>query len=502
LPSTHLNRRQFISTAIGTSPALAAQPARSRERQPNILVICSDEHNHGVTGCYGNQIARTPHLDGLADRGVVFDGCYTNSPLCVPSRLSLTAGKYIHRIAAWNNDTRLPSDGYPSLPRILNAAGYQSFLCGKQHYDIRHRYGFTEIGGNMNTNRMAGRGNRRKADDESVKLKQAQDRFRDFRVGEDSHIIEHDRRVTAGVLDFLSPRSRADKPFFLFAGYLAPHFPLIVPERYWSHYKGRIPMPEIPSGFLDSLPLNYKHLRRGFGVVDVHPDIVRLGRELYYGFTEWIDAEIGKVLEALRKSPVGRDTVVIYTSDHGENMGNHGLWWKNCMYEQASRVPLLVSWAERWKAGGRRSGACSLVDMVRTVAEIGGAETPGDWDGTSMVRWLDDPNFRWKDVAVSQYYAHNIASGYAMIRTGDWKYVYHCSPDERHPSERELYDLRSDPGEFQNLATEVRQKPRIGTLHRQLLTELGEDPEESERRCRADYARGYPDAAPRQGQAG
>ena len=194
-------------------------------------------------------------------------------------------------------------------------------------------------------------------------------------------------------------------------------------------------MPEIPPGFLESLPLNYKHLRRGFGLVDVDPGTVRRGRELYYGFSEWVDAEIGKVLTALEKSPFARDTVVIYTTDHGENIGEHGLWWKNCMYEHAAHIPLLVSWPQRWAGGQRRRGACAHVDVVRTVAEIGGAEVPGDWNGTSLVRWLDDPKTPWKDRAVSQYYAHNIASTGTVTRIDlSSMTTTHTIPVELHPT--------------------------------------------------------------------
>ena len=113
----------------------------------------SDEHNASVLGCYGNRIIRTPNLDRLAERGIVFERAYTNSPLCVPSRLAFTAGKYVSRIGAWNNDCRLPTSDYPSLPRILNAAGYESFLCGKMHYDATCRYGFTELGGKATSHR-------------------------------------------------------------------------------------------------------------------------------------------------------------------------------------------------------------------------------------------------------------------------------------------------------------------------------------------------------------
>ncbi len=452
----------MLCAVVGVTLATATQAnaAQSKpQNQPNILVIMSDEHNASVLGCYGNKVIRTPNLDGLASRGVVFESCYCNSPLCVPSRLSFTAGKYISRVGAWNNNRRLPPDS-PSLPRLLNAVGYESFLCGKMHYDTACRYGFTEIGGNMNRSQMTGRGNRRPPG----KLEPApgySNRFQDCHTGETSGPLNHDRAVTAGVLEFLQQRKSADKPFFLLAGYLTPHFPLIVPEPYWAHYHDKVPMPLIPAGFLESLPLNYQHLRVGFHVEDVPPDLVKKGRELYYGLTEWMDAEAGKVLSALTASAAASNTVVIYTADHGENLGEHGLWWKNALYEQAARVPLIVSWPARWPGGQRRVGACSLVDVVQTIAELGGARTPPDWNGDSLLPWLERPSTPWKDRAVSEYYAHNIASGYAMIRSGQYKYVYHTAPDAEHPAQRELYDLQADPGEFHNLAALPEQKALI-----------------------------------------
>ena len=359
------------------------------------------------------------------------------------------------------------------------------------HYDATRRYGFTEIGGNMNHHHKTGRGHRRAADDTTINWSSSKKRFRDFHPGDVSSVLSHDRRVTAGVLDFFARRTRQEKPFFLVAGYLAPHFPLIVPKSYWETYRGRVAMPEIPAGFVASIPLNYKHLRWGFGLVDVPPTIVRRGRELYYGFTQWVDNEICKLLAAFEKSPFADDTILIYTTDHGENMGEHTLWWKNCMYEQAAHIPMIVSWPRRWKPGQRRREACSMVDLVQTIAELGGAKTPEDWNGSSMVSWLDDGAARWKDFAVSEYYAHNIASGFVMYRTGKWKYVYHNAPDARHPAERELYDLAADPMEFHNLARDPAHQARVDQFHAALLKELGEDPAETERRCRADYATGY-----------
>ena len=501
-----MKRREFLKTcaaagaglglsgcAHGAGGSILSNQAiglRLGRKRPNILMIMSDEHNAGVTGCYGNEIVRTPSLDLLAKRGITFEDCYCNSPLCVPSRLSFTSGKYISRVGAWNNSCWLPSDDYPSLPRILNATGYESFLCGKMHYDRTRRYGFTEIGGNMNNGNKNGKGSRRAPDNLTPK-DGISNRFNDFYTADDSSILTHDRKVTAATVDFLENRRDDDKPFFLFAGYLAPHFPLIVPQEYWKVYEGKVPMPEIPAGHLESQVRNHKHLRTGFNVEDVPDDIVRKGRELYYGLTQWLDDEIAKVLEALHDSGLSEDTLVIYTTDHGENIGEHGLWWKNCMYEHAARVPLIVSWPARFKRGQRRKGACSLVDLNRTIADLAGAKVPADWDGDSMVRWMDRPESDWKDFAVSEYYAHNIASGYAMLRKGRYKYVYHTPADAEHPAERELYDLDNDPGEFDNLAGNPDYSDRIATMHAFLVNELGADPDRTELRCRTDYAKGY-----------
>jgi len=496
-----MNRRDFITSAgVGSAALLLGGLASSAERtpkktrpaaqKPNILLVISDEHNAGVLGCYGNGIVRTPNLDALASTGLVFDNCYCNSPLCVPSRLSFTAGKYISRIGAWSNSCWLPAADYPSLPRIMNAAGYESFLCGKMHYDRTRRYGFTEVGPNMNRSLKTGRGRRRDPDDLEPRPG-ISSRFKQFHTADNSGVLRHDRDVTAATVDFLKHRKPDDRPFFLIAGYVAPHFPLIVPERYWRPYRGKVPMPIIPPGHLDTLPLNYKHLRIGFNVEDVPDDIVRKGRELYYGLTQWLDEQIGLVLDTLTAGGLAENTVVIYTTDHGENMGEHGLWWKNCMFEHAAHVPLIISWPKRWTSGRHRTRVCSLLDVCQTIAELGDADVPTDWNGDSMLTWLDDPHTKWKDMAVSQYYAHNIASGFAMIRMGRFKYVYHSPPDSKHPPERRLYDLMTDPGEFKNLAENPDQKERVAQMHAALINEIGEHPDKTELRCRADYERTY-----------
>jgi choline-sulfatase len=494
-------RREFVQTvglgalglsALGTAAAAISRPPG--QRPPNVLVIMSDEHAANTLGCYGNQLIQTPNLDQLAAEGVRFQNCYTSSPLCVPARLAFTTGKYVNRVSAWSNSCRLPSDDFPSIAHAMNAAGYESFLCGKQHYDAQHRYGFVDIGGNFNKSVMTGRGGRRKWDDTTINIKSRDDRFAEFHTGDSGGVLGHDRKVTAGTVQFVSERKRTDKPFFLFTGYLAPHFPLIVPDMYWQRYRDRVAMPNLPPGHVASQPLNYDHLRRGFGVVDTDPQMVKLGRELYHGLTNWIDDEIGKVLAALRASDVADDTVIVYTTDHGENKGDHHLWWKNCVYDTAARVPLIIRWPERWKGGQVREGVCGHVDLVQTIAQIGGAHLPEDCNGASLCDWMDDASAAWRDVACSEYYAHNIASGYAMIRQGNLKYTYHTRAAEEFGPQRQLFDMVADPNEFNNLADKPEHAVALERLHAELTKQVGADPEETEQRCRREIAVGYPDA--------
>lgn len=495
-----VTRQQFLAGAGITTADLASWPlpqlrqqATSGNRQnPNVLVIMSDEHDPAVTGCYGNSLVNTPNLDRLARDGITFDNCYTNSPICVPSRLSFTAGQYASRVRAWNNNCRILNT-IPTLPKVMDEFGYESFLIGKMHYDSDRRYGFREIGQAWTNQRdKQGTGGRRPPYSTRNRSEMWQKRTENFATGDRSRVLFHDQRVTERTLNFLNDRSRQDEPFLLLCGYLAPHFPLIVPEEYYRMYSGKTSLPELPPGHLEMQNRNYHQLRRGFGVLDTDPDVVQKGRDLYYGLTTWLDNEIGKVLRALENSEAAENTVVIYTSDHGEMAGEHGLWWKNCMYEQSVRVPLIISWPERWEGGQRRDQVCSLVDVVQTIGELGGAPRPETWDGDSLLPWLDDRAYQWKDFAVSEYYAHNVASGFVMYREGRYKYVYHTSPiGYDYPAERELYDLESDPQEFVNLANVPEYQDRIKQMHEKMVREIGEEPDRTEERSVAELKRGY-----------
>ncbi|GMW03795.1 MAG: hypothetical protein AMXMBFR84_49290 [Candidatus Hydrogenedentota bacterium] len=360
------------------------------------------------------------------------------------------------------------------------------------HYDRTRHYGFETLLApqGLNQGNMDGKGQRRNPSDLTPRPGIAE-RFSEFHTGDTSKGMEHDNEVTRSASGFIQNRSSTDRPFFLLAGYITPHFPLIVPDSYWKPFAGKVPPPNLPEGILDALPLNYRHLRIGFNMEDVPPEVVTLGRELYYGLVQWFDEQVGRLLHALDSSGAADNTVVIYTSDHGENMGEHGLWWKNAAYESASHIPLIVSWPARWNGGQRRTGVCSLLDVVQTIVELAGGSRLTDWHGDSLVTYLDDPKVDWKNFAVSEYYAHNIASGFVMIREDTLKYVYHTPPGADYKAQRELFDLSVDPDELTNLALHPDRLGDMDRLHAKLVKEVGEDPEETEHRCRADLAKGY-----------
>lgn len=171
-------------------------------------------------------------------------------------------------------------------------------------------------------------------------------------------------------------------------------------------------------------------------------------------------------------------------------MGDHGLWWKNAMYDCSAKVPLIVSWPNRWCGGERRTEVCSLLDVIQTIGDIGKADVPEDWDGQSMVELLNKEDTPWRDYAVSEYYAHNIGAGHCMIRKGQYKYVYFNKIDDNNGVERQLFNMIEDPQEFNNLIEDEAYDELVEELHALLVKELGREPREIEKKESRDIING------------
>jgi choline-sulfatase len=411
--------------------------------QPNFLLIMSDEHDPRVSEPYGHPFVRTPNMQRLADRGVVFENGYCNSPLCVPSRASFMTGKHLHRTGVWDNGVPLASDE-PTWAHRLNAAGYDTALAGKMHFvgpDQRH--GFKErlvedIHGRFNMNppdwRRDGPGNAR-----------MRERFAEAGPGDSLH-QRYDDEVARQSVAYLSDPVRRERPWALCASLITPHFPLLVRQRYWEmYYPEHADLPVVPPGHLERLHPQSQRLRRYFDCVDSVPeDEVRRCRAAYYGLVTYCDERIGEILDALDRSGLAEDTVVAYVADHGEMCGQHGMWWKCSFYEASARIPLVVSWPGQW-APGRRRAAASLLDVVRTVCELAG-DDGGDLDGRSLVEELAGTMPDGDGLAIAEYEGHGTCTPGRMVRRGRYKLNYYLDEPP------ELYDLEADPHELDDLA--------------------------------------------------
>ena len=490
-PKLLIPRWSICLGLMGNFPlALQAQPAS--QDKPNIVFIITDEHDGKIMGCMGDPYVHTPNLDALAESGILFQSHYCASPISGPSRQSLTTGKYVSHHNVWGNTVGCPNN-VPSLPRVLQEQGYETVLTGGMKYNGLN-YGWSTY--------KAGKGyapakdKQKKAgsdiphERQRIKAGEFKDNgttigkeFRNMGATDMSKYVDITR--TADALAYIKERANIEQPFCLLVGLMAPHYPLQSTPELVAKYEDKIPMPGIPDGYLETLPLNYKHLRNSRQLERVPADTVKLARECYYARVEWMDGQVGQIVDAIRQSPFADNTIIIYTSDHGENLGEHGLWWKNCVYDCAARVPLIVSAPQRWKGGQIRSKATESVDLVQTIVDLGGGKAPADWDGQSMVPFLDNDAYPWKDFAICEYYAGYMPSGITMYRKGDWKYVYHARADETYGPEVELYNMKEDPKELNNLAKETRYVDLIQKLHTEMIEHIGEDPENVEKRYRA-----------------
>ena len=442
----------------------------------------SDEHGPHFSSTYGHPIVRSPHLDRLATSGVTFDAAYCPSPLCVPSRAAFMTGQHLHRVRAYDNGTPFPSDE-ATWAHMLRAAGYEVVLDGKMHFvgpDALH--GFERQLARDSTSRIAG----------SEWLDPFPRGFRDGATtrrwveeagpGKRNNLI-FDDQVEEAALAFLQEKAGApaERPWALCVSFLAPHFPLVVPEPYFSmYYPDNVDMPVIPPGHLESQHPAHERGRLAYDLYDYTEEQIRRCRAAYYGLVTHLDERIGRLLGVLADAGLRDDTVVIYTSDHGEFVGEHGLWWKNDFYEHSSRVPLIVSWPQRLAFGQRFGGAISLLDLTRTLVDLAGAPDPGDLDGDSLLPVLRDPAAApWKDEAYCEYYGHSTNRAQRMLRAGRWKLCYY------HREPVELFDVVADPGELHNLAGRPEYAAVQEALTRRVLA--GWDPDAVEAAVRRSH---------------
>ncbi|MFY0611574.1 MAG: choline-sulfatase [Hyphomicrobiaceae bacterium] len=452
-------------------------------KRPNILVIQADQLAPQALSVYGHPLVNVPHIEALAERGVVFDNAYCNFPLCAPSRCSMLTGRYTSAIRNWDNAVELPSSA-PTMMHYLNDLGYSTTLCGKMHFigpDQLHgfkqrlttdvypsNFAWTPDWPNEPEFRPTGIS--------MLPVVQSGKCVRSLQIDYDDDV---EARGIQKIYDLA--RYEQDNPFFLFVSFSHPHSPFTITEKYWDLFDhDEIDMPTVPMIPVEerdehSKWLYYAHANH---LVDVTDEHIRNARHAYYGMVRYFDDKVGRLMEAMKATGLDDNTVIVILGDHGEMLGERGMWYKQTFYEWSVRVPMIVSYPTEFPAR-REDKLVSLVDLLPTFVDLASDGEPPEMidpiDGNSLTGLLTGQDDTWSNEVIAEYTGEGIRAPCRMIRRGRYKYMY------THGFPGLLYDLEADPLERDNIAD----RPDMAEVAAELRTAVldGWDPDEINRLC-------------------
>ena len=439
----------------------------------NLLYIHSDQHSAFVAGCCGDPLVETPNLDALAAAGVVFDNAYCPSPICVPSRMSALTGRHPHENRVWTN-SHILSSGIPTFAHAMGAGGYRPVLIGRMHaLGPNQLHGYAErLVGDHGPNHLGGASVVDRGELNGC-AGPARVSLTNSGPGQSSYQV-HDEDVTAATVDYLNRlgvRKRSgvgDEPFSISVGLMLPHQPFVARREDYELYAGRMTMPRTPQPFSEDLHPHIAQWRRATGIVEVPDEEILRARTAYWALVTRMDLMIGEILEALRRNDLADNTLIVYSSDHGEQVGEHGLWWKQTFYEDSVRVPALLSWPGRLPTGGRCDRVVSALDLNATMIDALESPPLPHSRGRSLLPLLSGSDTAWDDLAYSEFCLDAAGAGgpfpehgvlQRMVRRGNWKLNYY------HGMPCQLFNLRDDPQELDDRAED----PASRSLREELL---------------------------------
>ncbi len=464
------------NTSPNTEPTEAASPGpptpAATDRPPNILLMCTDQQRWDALHAAGNDEIATPNLDRLAAQGALFENCYVQNPVCAPSRASLMTGQYVPTHGLHANGVDI-APGSRLFSRDLADAGYDCGLVGKFHLGACH-------GGRLEPRLDDGFRVFRWAHDPypgssenayhrwlSASHPEVYARAMDGSgettwdtVPTEAH---YSRWIGNETIDFLTSSRLEDRPFFFIANFFDPHHGFGAPREYVERYRAtELRRPTTVAGELDGKPpiqaeaskKSYAGHARGF--LEYTPEEIQDVRATYYAMVTLVDDEVGRILDALEETGEAERTIVVFTSDHGEMLGDHQLMLKGpFMYECAVRVPLIIRWPGVSRPGTRVSELVQWVDLAPTFLQAAGCAAGPHLQGRSLAGLLDGSETQWRDWALSQYrnsgHPYDPAVHVTMLRHDRWKLVvHHGSPTTPRQRTGELYDLDADPSELTN----------------------------------------------------
>lgn len=429
------------------------------DTRPDIIMVMTDQHAARIMGCAGDGHAKTPALDSLAKLGTRFENAYCNAPLCVPSRMSFLTGLEPHVSGVLNNDTYLPSD-IPTIAHALGAAGYDCHLVGRMHFygpDQHHGFAHRPIG-DIGASYPGG-----KPPDIGKLTKGRGNRGSELAysgAGETSYQA-YDLAVADQAEETIKylkeQRARSGRPFFVLVSLFCPHPPYICRREEFDKYDGKLPSPRLHPPADDHPAL--KAWRKAGGTADVSAKSQNTSRAAYYGLVEMIDRICGRIFDLVKER---ENTLSIYVSDHGECLGERGLWWKSVMYDQSTKIPMILR-GPGIEAQQTDARVTSLLDLSATILDYAKAAPLPEHQGKTL-REAPDPNA----VCFSSYYGGlmNIALPdvrHRMMRQGPFKLVWF---DGDIP---QLFNLKADPDELQDLSSDPDYSDTLATMSAQIL---------------------------------
>ncbi len=416
--------------------------------RPNILILMADQMTAGILPAYGNTVARTPHLDALAQGGVVFENAYCNSPLCAPSRAVFMSGRLPSATGAYDNAADFPAQ-VPTFAHVLRATGYRTILTGKMHLcgpDQLH--GFEErlttdiypadFGWTPDWSQPDARPEWYHSMDS---VTQAGPCVRTNQLDFDEEVM-----FTARQKLFDIARQPDPRPFCMVVSLTHPHDPFTITQPYWDRYgDAEIDRPAVAEAPRDPHSARLRHVI-GLDLQGVTEAQTQAARRAYYGAVSFVDDQLGAIQATLAETGMAGNTIIVVLSDHGEMLGERGLWFKMSFFEAACRIPLIVHAPARF-VPGRIAASVSLVDILPTLADLAGAAPVAATDGHSLLPHLIGEGGH--DGVTGEYLAEGVVAPMLMLRRGTLKFIHTPGdPDQ-------LFDLATDPHELANLATEA-----------------------------------------------
>jgi len=430
--------------------------------KPNILYIQSDQHNPYIMGNNGNEIIDSSALDELANNGTNFSNAYCSSPICVPSRTAAITGLYPHESEVWTNDQILNS-AIPTYAHSLGANGYEPIQIGRMHFNGFDQYhGFSKrLIGDHGRNHLGSPRPAGTHGDLHSTAGPVRNSLKYSGIGQNAYQV-HDQVVTDATIKLLK---NVKEPFAISVGMMLPHQPFIVEEEFYKKYEGKVDKPNFDSKDISDYHPYIKWWKERTGIETVTEDEVNRCRTAYYGLVDQMDKMIGNIIQCLHDRKIFENTIVVYTSDHGEQLGENGLWWKQTFYENSVKVPAIISWPDGLPSGQKNDSVINQFDLISTILDATDSKKLPRSNGKSLIDLIKTPDSKWENVAFSEYcmddsdfnsFSGNLGgedihakSGGVqnrMIRLGQWKLIYY------HGYESELFDLKNDPNEQNDLS--------------------------------------------------